>query len=60
MRCNVLSPSLLALSLSTSVTGRPEFPFICTLLDPLQHIVKSAYAGDGRKVRHLGELGSIP
>ncbi|SCN92979.1 unnamed protein product [Fusarium fujikuroi] len=60
MRCNVLSPSLLALSLSTSVTARPEVPFISTLLDPLQHIVKSAYAGDGLKVGHLGELGGIP
>ncbi|KAF4341977.1 choline dehydrogenase [Fusarium beomiforme] len=59
MRCNtVLSPSLLALSLSTCVTA--QGPFISTLLDPLQHIIKSAYAGDGLKVGHLGDLGGIP
>ncbi|KAM0554954.1 hypothetical protein ACHAPJ_006692 [Fusarium lateritium] len=62
MRCTTaLSlPSFLAVTLSTLVTARPEIPFISTLLDPLQHVVQSAYAGDGIKVGELGTVGGIP
>lgn len=58
MRCT--SALSLAISLSTCVTAAPESPFISTLLDPLQHVIQSAYAGDGLKVGKLGELGGIP
>lgn len=58
MRCT--SALSLAISLSTCVTAAPESPFIGTLLDPLQHVIQSAYAGDGLKVGKLGELGGIP
>ncbi|KAM5360876.1 hypothetical protein ACJZ2D_013443 [Fusarium nematophilum] len=62
MRCTAaLSlPSLLAVTLSTLVTAQSETPFISTLLDPLQHVIQSAYAGDGIKVGQLGSLAGIP
>ncbi|KAF4448357.1 hypothetical protein F53441_8232 [Fusarium austroafricanum] len=54
MRCT----AFLAFGLSTAAAA--EIPFISTLLNPLQHIVQSAYAGDGLKVGALGETGGIP
>ncbi|GKU15697.1 unnamed protein product [Fusarium langsethiae] len=58
MRCT--SAFSWAISLSTCVTAAPESPFISTLLNPLQHVIQSAYAGDGLKVGKLGDLGGIP
>lgn len=55
MRCT----TFLAVTLSTLVTAR-DVPFISTLLDPLQAVIQSAFAGDGVKVGQLGSLGGIP
>ncbi|KAL9563845.1 hypothetical protein ACKAV7_012017 [Fusarium commune] len=51
---------LLVTCLSTCVAGRSETPFISSFLNPLKHIINSAYASDGLKVGELGALGGIP